>query len=139
MADWMLIDGSSLIFRSFFGVPRVAQDPPDTPVNAVRGFLDYLARLVAERHPGNLAVAGDADWRPQFRVDLLPSYKSHRTAEPIPADLIPQMPIIDDVLAAIGIAGVSAAGFEAETSLRRWPRARQAPSRSSAVTATCSP
>jgi 5'-3' exonuclease len=114
MADWLLIDGSSIIFRAFFGVPRTVNDPEGVPVNAVRGFLDYLARFILDRHPRNLAVAADDDWRPPFRVDLLPSYKAHRVAEPIPPDLAPQMPIIDDVLDAFGIARVGASGFEAE-------------------------
>jgi 5'-3' exonuclease len=112
--DWLLLDGSSLIFRAFFGVPRTVVSPAGAPVNAVRGFLDYLTRFVAEMRPTNMVVASDDDWRPQFRVDALPSYKSHRTAEPIPPELEPQMPVIDDVLEAIGISRIGVPGFEAE-------------------------
>jgi 5'-3' exonuclease len=112
--DWLLLDGSSLIFRAFFGVPRTVVSPAGAPVNAVRGFLDYLTRLVAEMRPANMVVASDDDWRPQFRVDALPSYKSHRTAEPIPPELEPQMPVINEVLEAIGISRVGAPGYEAE-------------------------
>jgi 5'-3' exonuclease len=112
--DWLLVDGSSLIFRAFFGVPQTVVGPDGSPINAVRGFLDYLARFITERRPIHLAVATDEDWRPAFRVDAIPSYKTHRTAEPIPPLLEPQMPIIMDVLAAFGIAVVGAAGFEAE-------------------------
>ena len=112
--EWLLVDGSSLIFRAFYGVPRTIVAPNGMPINGVRGFLDYLSRFVVERRPLNLAVATDEDWRPQFRVDALPSYKTHRTEEPIPPELDPQMPVIMEVLAAIGIPAVGAAGFEAE-------------------------
>ncbi|MEA2684351.1 MAG: hypothetical protein QOK05_2679 [Chloroflexota bacterium] len=112
--DWLLLDGSSLIFRAFFGVPKTVVSPDGRPVNAVRGFLDYLTRFVAEMRPANIVVASDDDWRPQFRVDALPTYKSHRTAEPVPPELEPQMPVINDVLAAIGISRIGVPGFEAE-------------------------
>lgn len=114
MAEWLLVDGSSLIFRAYFGVPNTIKSPSGMPVNAVRGFLDVLARLVQERRPRRLAVATDEDWRPKFRVDLLPSYKSHRVAAPIPPELIPQMDVIWEVLEAFGLAVVRAPGFEAE-------------------------
>jgi len=112
--DWLLLDGSSLIFRAFFGVPRTVVSPAGQPVNGVRGFLDYLTRFVTEMRPLNLVVASDDDWRPKFRVDALPSYKSHRVAEPIPPELAPQMPIINEVLAAIGICRIGVPGYEAE-------------------------
>ena len=112
--DWLLVDGSSLIFRAFFGVPQTVVSPGGGPVNGVRGFLDYLSRFITDRRPLHLAVATDEDWRPAFRVEAMPSYKSHRTAEPIPPALEPQMPIIMDVLDAFGIAAVGAAGYEAE-------------------------
>src|SRR5205085_5975905 len=98
------IDGSSLIFRAFYGVPASIKSPDGRSVNAVRGFLDMLARLISERRPRRLMVATDEDWRPQFRVDLLAGYKAHRVAEPVPPGLIPQMPIIWDMLDAVGLA-----------------------------------
>ena len=112
--DWLLLDGSSLIFRAFYGVPKTVVSPSGQPVNGVRGFLDYLTRFVTEMRPANMVVASDDDWRPKFRVDALPSYKSHRVAEPIPPELAPQMPIINDVLAAIGICRIGVPGYEAE-------------------------
>jgi 5'-3' exonuclease len=118
--DWLLIDGSSLIFRAFHGIPRTVRSPDGHPVNAVRGFMDALARLVSTRQPRHLAVAGDADWRPAWRVELIPSYKAHRTAEPVPPDLEPQMPMIDQVLAAVGIDAVGVPGYEAEDVIATW-------------------
>ena len=118
--DWLFVDGSSLIFRAFHGVPRSVRSPDGRPVNAVRGFLDTLARLVGTRQPRRLAVASDEDWRPAWRVELIPSYKAHRTAEPIPPDLEPQMPIIHEVLDAIGIEFVGLADYEAEDVIATW-------------------
>jgi len=62
----------------------------------------------------------DDDWRPQFRVDAIPSYKAHRLADPaanaeeVPDTLEPQVPIIADVLAALGIARIGSPGYEAD-------------------------
>ncbi|MHB8508364.1 MAG: 5'-3' exonuclease [Candidatus Dormibacteria bacterium] len=112
--EWLLVDGSSLIFRAFFGVPKTVISPSGMPVNGIRGFLDNLARFISEREPARLVVASDEDWRPQYRVDLLPSYKAHRTVEPTPPELEPQVPITWDILAAIGIPVVGLPGYEAE-------------------------
>jgi 5'-3' exonuclease len=120
MADWMFVDGSSLIFRAFYGVPSSIRAPDGRPINAVRGFMDRLATLVHEYRPSRLAVASDQDWRPAWRVELIPSYKSHRTAEPVPPDLEPQMPIIQDVLDAVGVDFVGVADHEAEDVIATW-------------------
>jgi len=114
--DWLLVDGSSVMFRAFFGIPVTAFKAPDgQPVNAVRGFLDMLGRLVTDRKPRGIVVATDEDWRPAFRVDVIPSYKTHRLERgAMPPELAPQEPIIHEVLAAIGIEVIGAEGFEAE-------------------------
>jgi 5'-3' exonuclease len=112
----MLVDGSSLMFRAFYGLPVTAFKAPDgQPVNAVRGFLDMLARLVSDRKPKAIVVATDEDWRPAFRVEVIPSYKTARLERgAMPAELEPQEPIIREVLAAIGVEVLGAEGFEAE-------------------------
>jgi 5'-3' exonuclease len=120
MPDWLLVDGSSLIFRAFYGVPSSIRSPDGKPVNAVRGFMDRLARLVNDRRPGRIAVASDEDWRPRWRVDLIPSYKAHRVAEPVPPALEPQMPIIHEVLEAVGIDFIGVADYEAEDVIASW-------------------
>ena len=112
--EWLLVDGSSLIFRAFYGAQRRVKDAEALRTAAVGGFLFRLARLVVERGPARLAVADDADWRPQWRVEQLASYKEHRTAEPVPLGLAPQLPVIDGVLRAIGIDVIGVAGYEAE-------------------------
>jgi 5'-3' exonuclease len=120
--DWLLIDGSSLIFRAYYGVRDSAPAPDGRQVNAVRGFFDRLARLIAQRRPRHLAVADDQAWRPDWRVDLIPTYKSHRVAEPIPPGLEPQMPIIRELLDAIGIDMVGVPEHEAEDVIATWCR-----------------
>ena len=120
MPDWLLVDGSSLIFRAFYGVPSSIRSPDGKPVNAVRGFMDRLARLVNDRRPGRIAVASDEDWRPRWRVDLIPSYKAHRVAEPVPPALEPQMPIIHEVMEAVGIDFIGVADYEAEDVIASW-------------------
>jgi 5'-3' exonuclease len=114
LPEWLLVDGSSMIFRAFYGVPQTTRAPDGKLVNAVRGFLDTLARHVTERKPHRVAVTTDEDWRPDWRVELIPSYKTHRTGEPVPHDLVPQIPIIMDSLAAVGVDAVGLAGYEAE-------------------------
>lgn len=119
----MLLDTASLYFRAYFGVPESVRAPDGTPVNAVRGLLEFIDRLVRDHHPDDLVACMDADWRPQWRVDLIPSYKAHRVAvetetgpdeEEVPDTLSPQVPVIEDVLDALGIARVGVAGYEAD-------------------------
>ncbi len=116
----MLLDAASLYFRAFFGVPDQRRSPDEAPTNAVRGFLDMIATLVSAHRPTHLVACWDNDWRPQFRVDLIPSYKAHRVTagsevlEESPEDLTPQVPVIVDLLAALGITRLGADGYEAD-------------------------
>ena len=103
-----------MMFRAFFGNKRNDRAPDGRSVNAVTGTLDALARLVEARRPRSLAVATDEDWRPAFRVEALPTYKSHRVAEPVPPGLVPQLPLIEAALKAIGVNVIGKPGAEAE-------------------------
>jgi len=119
MAPLMLLDSASLYFRAYFGIPPESMTSPDgKPVNAVRGLLDMIARLVRARHPAGLIACMDADWRPAFRVAAIPSYKEHRAnpdgSEQVPDALNAQIPVLTEVLAAAGVAMASAKGFEAD-------------------------
>lgn len=131
-APVLLLDGASMWFRSYFGVPTSITGPDGRPVNAVRGFLDSVATLITRERPARLVVCLDLDWRPGWRVDLIPSYKAHRVVldedsvrsplgadsegdvEEVPDDLSPQVEIILEVLEAFGIATAGAEGFEAD-------------------------
>jgi 5'-3' exonuclease len=120
----MLLDTASLYFRAFFGIPISMRAPDGTPNNAIRGMLDFVGYLVGKYEPAKLVACLDADWRPQFRVDLLPSYKGHRVdmydAPPggestdAPPDLDVQVPIILAALDALGVASLGVPGFEAD-------------------------
>ena len=123
----MLLDTASLYFRAFFGVPMI-KAPDGTPVNAVRGLLDFTARLVTDRRPTRVVACLDADWRPEWRVQLIPTYKAHRVAEVVaheggveieeaedtPDELEVQVPIIIDVLDAFGIPALGVPNYEAD-------------------------
>jgi 5'-3' exonuclease len=119
----MLLDTASLYFRAFYGVPDTIRRADGTPVNAVRGLLDMIARLTTDYEATHLVACWDDDWRPQWRVDLLPTYKSHRVAEVVadapdvevvPDALEAQLPMIRRVLDLAGIAVVGAADHEAD-------------------------
>ncbi|MET0195975.1 5'-3' exonuclease [Rhodococcus sp. RS1C4] len=119
----LLLDGASLWFRAYYALPESITAPDGTPVNAVRGFVDMVSALMARTEPSRLAVCLDLNWRPQFRVDLVPSYKAHRVAEAapgtpeseeVPDSLSPQVDLIMEVLAAAGIATAGAEGLEAD-------------------------
>ena len=103
-----------MFFRAFYAIPQTMRGPGGVLVNAVRGTLDTLARYVTDRKPRHLAFTTDEDWRPDWRVELIPGYKEHRTAEPIPPALIPQVPIILDALQAVGVDVVGLEDYEAE-------------------------
>ena len=136
----LLVDSPSLYFRAYFGVPESAARAPDgTPVNAVRGFLDMLATLIRTRRAGRVVCALDEDWRPAWRVELIPSYKKHRLAPPgtrpnpihvgevVPDGLVPQVPVILEVLAAMGIPAVGAPDYEADDVLGTLAATQPAP------------
>ncbi|CAM3361235.1 5'-3' exonuclease [Stackebrandtia soli] len=115
----MLVDSAGLWYRSFFGLPSSMRSPDGTQINAVRGFIDGLATLIRTREPSHLVCALDDNWRPTWRVELLPTYKAHRVAtdgvaEEEPDQITHQVPIILDLLSAIGIAHVGATDFEAD-------------------------
>jgi Xaa-Pro aminopeptidase/5'-3' exonuclease len=114
----MLLDTASLYYRAFYGMPETVTAPDGTPVNAIRGLLDAIGRLVRDRAPSRLVACLDADWRPAFRVAAVPSYKAHRAepdgTEQTPPGLAVQIPLITQVLEAAGIAIAEHAGYEAD-------------------------
>ncbi len=118
-----LLDLAGIYFRAFHAVPTSITAPDGRPVNAIRGTLDIIGRVMADARPTRLVACLDLDWRPAFRVELLPSYKTHRVAVPhahapdvevVPDELSPQIPVLLEVLAAIGLATAGAEGFEAD-------------------------
>jgi 5'-3' exonuclease len=128
----MLLDTASLYFRAFYGVPESVRGPDGMPVNAIRGLLDFISRLVDTYSPTHVVCCWDNDWRPRWRVELIPSYKAHRVAqsgdstvaemsssastagEVAPDGLAIQVPFIVATLDALGIAVVGHDGYEAD-------------------------
>ena len=72
------------------------------PVNAVRGLLDFIARLVDTYSPTHLVCCWDNDWRPAWRVELIPSYKAHRVAQ------APATRVVTEMSTSADTAGESA-------------------------------
>jgi 5'-3' exonuclease len=114
----MLLDTASLYYRAFYGMPETVTAPDGTPVNAIRGLLDAIGRLVRDYRPDRLVACLDADWRPAFRTAAIPGYKAHRAepdgSEQTPPGLAVQIPLITQVLLAAGIALAEHAGYEAD-------------------------
>ena len=122
--DVMILDTASLYYRSFYALPSSMTAPDGFPHNAVRGLLQTIERLRERFAPTTLIAAWDTDWRPQWRVDLLPGYKTHRLAEDAPSggegaeeepdELGPQIGAIHQILTAWGIPVVGVRDFEAD-------------------------
>ncbi|MCD2169567.1 5'-3' exonuclease [Microbacterium sp. JC 701] len=119
----LLLDTASLYFRAFYGVPDKVKAPDGTSVNAARGLLDMIAKLVTAYEPTRLVACWDDDWRPAWRVDLLPSYKAHRVVEAVetgpdveevPDPLEAQLPVIRAALEVLGIPISGASDHEAD-------------------------
>lgn len=119
----LLLDTASLYFRAFYGVPDKVTAPDGSPINAVRGLLDIVAKLITLYEPTHVIACWDDDWRPQWRVDLIPSYKAHRVVEVVPAGpdveevpdpLEAQIPLIRETLTALGIPIIGVAEHEAD-------------------------
>jgi 5'-3' exonuclease len=128
----LAVDAPSLYFRAFHGIPEsAARTSAGEPVNAIRGFLDMIAQLIRTRRPDRLVCALDADWRPAWRVALVPSYKQHRVAhgevEEVPASLEKQVPVLLEVLRAVGIPAFGVAGYEADDVLGTLAATQPAP------------
>ena len=128
----LAVDAPSLYFRAFHGIPEKAgRTSAGEPVNAIRGFLDMIAQLVRTRRPDRMVCALDASWRPAWRVALIPSYKKHRVlrgdVEDVPPALERQVPVLLEVLAAVGIPAFGVDGYEADDVLGTLAATQPAP------------
>jgi len=117
----LLIDSASLWYRAFYGMPDTLRAPNGQPVNAIRGFLDSVARLSAHYKPDQIVACLDGDWRPSWRTELVPEYKAARDvpSEDSEAlqdeiDLKSQTPVILDILDAIGLPVIGIDDYEAD-------------------------
>jgi 5'-3' exonuclease len=112
------VDLSSLAYRSFYGLPDSIRSNEGKPVNAIKGYLDALNRFIKMYKPKEIIHAVDEDWRPQWRVDLLPQYKAHRVEENeeelVPDDLEYQLELLPQILQDMGMKVVGAEKNEAD-------------------------
>lgn len=130
----MLIDSASLWYRAYYGMPDTLLSPKGEPINAVRGFIDMTARLINAYQPDRIAICLDGDWRPSWRVELFPDYKSNRLddngkEEEEPDLLTPQVPIILDFFDELGIPIIGADDYEADDVIATLARREAGPVR----------
>lgn len=114
----MAVDLPGLYYRAFHALPSSLRGPDGRPNGAIRGSIDMLTTLVRQRSPELVVLALDADWRPAWRVALVPGYKAHRAradgTEDAPDDLTAQIPVLVDVLERAGLAIAAVPGAEAD-------------------------
>ena len=106
----MILDGNSIVNRAFYGVRQLTA-PDGTPTNAVYGFLAILQRILEEQKPDALCVSFDLK-APTFRHKAYEGYKAQRKG--MPEELALQMPILKEVLDAMGIRRYELEGYEAD-------------------------
>ncbi len=105
-----LIDGSSYIYRAYYAI-RHLSNSNGIACNAVFGFTKMLMKVIRDHKPDQLVVVYDAKG-PTFRKDIYTEYKANRSK--MPEDLVPQIPLIKQVVADFNIASIEQAGFEAD-------------------------
>jgi DNA polymerase-1 len=110
MSKIVLIDGHSILNRAFYGVPMLTNSA-GLHTNAVYGFLNILFKILDEEKPEYLTVAFDVK-HPTFRHEMYKEYKG--TRKPMPEELHEQVPVIKEVLEAMGVNIVEKAGYEAD-------------------------
>ena len=115
MSDTFLLDAPSLVYRAFFALPTTLTDAQGRPVNAVRGFLEMVTRILIDHRPGRLVAVFDANWRPDFRVAAYPAYKAARPEDP--AELPRQFDVLATILDAAGISRAESEGLEADDAI----------------------
>ena len=106
----LIIDGTALLFRSFFGGVSV-RAPDGTEVGAVMLSCNKLGQLVSRFSPKHIAVVFDAGQR-TFRNDIEPGYKANRGSPP--PELVPQFELLRSASEALGFASFSRVGYEAD-------------------------
>ena len=129
----LLLDSASLWYRAYYGMPDTLLSPEGEPINAVKGYLDMVARLIVQYRPSKIVAAIEGDWRPTWRTELFPGYKANRVdesgEEEEPDLLSPQIPILLEVLDAFGIPIVGADDFEADDVIATYSKLANGPIR----------
>ena len=129
----LLLDSASLWYRAYYGMPDTLLSPEGEPINAVKGYLDMVARLIVKYRPSKIVAAIEGDWRPTWRTELFPGYKANRVdesgEEEEPDLLSPQIPILLEVLDGLGIPIVGADDYEADDVIATYSKLASGPIR----------
>ncbi|MBI5420565.1 MAG: DNA polymerase I [Deltaproteobacteria bacterium] len=110
MPTLYLIDGHNVLYRTFYGVPRLTA-PDGTPTNVVLGVARILLKILREDRPAAIAAAFDSR-EPTPRHTLYPEYKANRLK--VPEDLAAQIPLVKEVIDALGVPRIELPGAEAD-------------------------
>lgn len=108
----VLVDASPYVFRAYYSLPRSIAAPDGMPVNALRGFADFLGRLLRDEDPTHLLVACDGDLNGSFRNEIYPAYKSSRD-EP-DEELVAQLEPCYELVDALGLPSAIDDRYEAD-------------------------
>ncbi|MDN3243572.1 5'-3' exonuclease [Glycomyces tritici] len=114
----MLIDAASLWYRAYYGLPSSIKAPDGRRSGAVRGFFDGLAVLARRYEPTGMVCCLEGNWRPDWRIDLMPGYKAARAlpdgSEDTPEGMDDQVAAIEALLPALGVATAAHPQYEAD-------------------------
>lgn len=131
MARTLVVDIATMYYRSFYSLPETIVSPKGVPINAIRGSLDALFMFIEQYQPTNIITCWDYDWRPDWRVELIDSYKTARTEDDggstIPDSLSDQVEMLHDLLIEIGMPVVGVEGYESDDIVSHYSRTLSEP------------
>jgi len=113
-----LVDASIYVFRAWFTLPDSLTDRDGNPVNAVHGFMDFVATLLRNEAPRRIGFAFDRSLAQSWRKEIYPAYKANR--DPAPEELKRQFAYCRDFIAALGIRRAASERYEADDIIGTW-------------------
>jgi 5'-3' exonuclease len=121
----LLLDLPSIYYRAFYALPESITNEAGQPANAIRGSLSIINTITTDYAAGEIIAALDIDWRPQWRVQLLPQYKANRVVkddhfeqvDETPDSLSDQIPHLIEILKQLNVKIVGKSNYEADDCL----------------------
>jgi 5'-3' exonuclease len=121
----LLLDLPSIYYRAFYALPESITNEAGQPANAIRGSLSIINTITTDYAAGEIIAALDIDWRPQWRVKLLPQYKANRVVkddhfeqvDETPDSLSDQIPHLIEILKQLNVKIVGKSNYEADDCL----------------------
>lgn len=114
---FLVLDLPSIYYRAFYALPESIKDSLGRPANAIKGSLSIISQIYSSQKASGVIAAIDIDWRPKWRVNLLPQYKTQRIISndsEMPDSLSAQVPHLLAILRDLGIAIVGETDYEAD-------------------------